>query len=177
MDIPLTTERLIIRNWSADDAADALTVYGSPDVSHWLTPVMDRVGDVAAMRSVLQAWEEAQPNLPPPRGRWAVQRRDNGRVVGGLGIRLLPPYENDLEINWQLAPDAWGQGYGTEAGLALIAWAFTHDAEEIFAVARPNNTRAIAMAKRLGMEWVGETSKYYGLNLQVYRVRLADFPG
>ncbi|MEV4612471.1 GNAT family N-acetyltransferase [Kitasatospora sp. NPDC049258] len=179
MGISLTTDRLIVRDWSVDDAEDALAIYGSPDVAHWLTPVMERVGDVPAMRAVLLAWQEAQPNLSPPRGRWAVQRRDDGAVVGGLGIRLLPPYEDDLEMSWQLAPGAWGQGYATEAGRALISWAFTHDAEELFAVARPNNARAIAMSKRLGMRWVGETTKYYGLSLQVYRIRpgdLADRP-
>ncbi|MFE2916580.1 GNAT family N-acetyltransferase [Kitasatospora indigofera] len=177
MDIPLVTDRLVIRDWSVDDAADALAIYGSPDVARWLTPAMERVGDVAAMRSVLQAWQEAQPNLPAPRGRWAVQRRDDGAVVGGLGIRLLPPYEDDLEMSWQVSPEAWGQGYATEGGRALIAWAFTQDAEELFAVARPNNVRAIAMTRRLGMEWVGETTKYYGLSLQVYRIRPSDLAG
>jgi RimJ/RimL family protein N-acetyltransferase len=47
--------------------------------------------------------------------------------------------------------------------------------DEVFAVARPHNKRAIATAGRLGMEWVGETDKYYDLNLQVYRLRAADF--
>ena len=135
---------------------------------------MDQVHDVAAMRSVLHAWRESQPNLPPPRGRWAVARRDDGTVVGGLGIRLLPPFEDDLELSWQLHPDAWGRGYATEASKALIDWAFTQDTEELFAVARPKNVRAIATAKRLGMQWVGETTKYYDLRLQVYRVRHSD---
>ncbi|GAA2746379.1 MULTISPECIES: GNAT family N-acetyltransferase [Kitasatospora] len=176
MEITLTTERLVVRDWSVDDAEDALAIYGSQDVARWLTPVMEQVADVAAMRSVLHAWQEAQPNLQPPRGRWAVQRRDTGTVVGGLGIRLLPPYENDLELSWQLAPAAWGKGFATEAGTALIRWAFSQDVEELFAVARPTNARAISMAKRLGMQWVGETNKYYGLNLQVYRIRPSDLP-
>jgi RimJ/RimL family protein N-acetyltransferase len=97
-------------------------------------------------------------------------------VVGGLGIRALPPYEDDLEISWQLRPDAWGQGYATEAASALVKWAFTQDIDELFAVARPKNQRAIATATRLGMQWVGETEKYYNLRLQVYRVRPSDLP-
>lgn len=170
----ISTDRLVIRNWTLDDAEAALAIYGSPEVTHWLTPAMDRVGDVAAMRSVLHAWQEAQPNLLTPRGRWAVERKEDNKVIGGLGIRLLPPFEDDLELSWQLTPDAWGHGYATEAGRALLEWAFTQDAEELFAVARPNNRRAIAVAERLGMRWVGETGKYYGLNLQVYRIRHND---
>ena len=176
MDMPVTTERLVIRDWTVEDAEAALAVYGSVDVAHWLTPAMDRIGDVAAMRSVLQAWAEVQPNLPAPRGRWAVQRKSDGVVIGGLGIRLLPPYEEDLEISWQLNPRMWGEGYATEAARALIAWAFTQHTDELFAVARPNNHRAIATTERLGLQWVGETDKYYGLNLQVYRIRPGD-PG
>lgn len=176
MDMPLITDRLVIRDWSADDAEAALAIYGSGEVTHWLTPAMHRVEDMAAMRSVLQAWQEAQPNVPRPRGRWAVERRDGGGVVGGLSIRLLPPYEDDLEVSWQLAPEAWGHGYATEAARALVEWAFTQDVDELFAVARPANQRAIAIAERLGMEWVGETAKYYDLNLQVYRIRPGELP-
>ncbi|MEV6901049.1 GNAT family N-acetyltransferase [Amycolatopsis sp. NPDC051372] len=174
MDMPLATDRLVIRDWSIDDADAAFRIYGTDEVTHWLTPAMDRVTDVAAMRSVLQAWQEAQPNLAPPRGRWAVARTSDGAVVGGLGIRLLPPFQEDLELSWQLHPDAWGKGYATESARTLIEWAFTQDTEELFAVARPSNTRAIATAKRLGMQWVGETTKYYDLRLQVYRIRHSD---
>ncbi|EME60782.1 GNAT family N-acetyltransferase [Amycolatopsis decaplanina] len=170
----LTTERLVVRDWSEDDAEAALAIYGIADVTRWLTPAMDRVTDAAAMRSVLQAWQQAQSDLVPPRGRWAVQRKEDGVVIGGLGIHLLPPYKEDLEISWQLHPDAWGEGYASEAARALIGWAFTQDTDELFAVARPNNVRAIATAKRLGMMWVGETDKYYGLRLQVYRIRHTD---
>jgi len=180
MESPLITDRLVIRDWTVDDAEAAFAIYGVEEVTHWLTPAMDRVGDVAAMRAVLQAWHEAQPNLPPPRGRWAMERRADGKVIGGLGIRLLPPFDEDLELSWQLHPGAWGKGYATEGSRALIRWAFTQDTDELFAVARPNNVRAIATAKRLGMQWVGETSKYYDLRLQVYRIRpgdLDDVPG
>ena|SRR5215207_6037269 len=171
---PLVTERLLVRPWSVDDAEHALAIYGAEDVTRWLTPVMEPVTDLATMRSVLQAWVEAQPNMLPPRGRWAVQRREEGDVIGGLSIRLLPPFDEDLELNWQLRPDAWGYGYAAEAGKALVRWAFTQEVDELFAVARPRNTRAVGMAQRLGMEWVGETTKYYGLRLQVYRIRPSD---
>jgi RimJ/RimL family protein N-acetyltransferase len=171
---PLITERLIVREWEAGDAEAALAIYGAAEVTRWLTPAMERVTDLAAMRGVLQAWIEAQPNMVQPRGRWAVQRRDDDTVIGGVSIRLLPPYHEDLELNWQLRPDAWGHGYAVEAGRALIRWAFTQEIDELFAAARPNNTRAVATARRLGMEWVGETTKYYGLRLQVFRIRPSD---
>jgi RimJ/RimL family protein N-acetyltransferase len=172
----LQTDRLLIRDWEQDDVDAALEIYGSADVAPWLSPAIDEVPDAASMRLLLQAWIEAQPNLVVPAGRWAVVNREDGEVVGALLIRLLPPYEEDLEIGWQLRPSAWGHGYATEAGRALMRWAFTEaKVDELFAVARPNNKRAIATARRLGMEWVGETDKYYDLTLQVYRLRASEF--
>lgn len=171
---PLTTERLLVREWELDDAEAALAIYGATDVTRWLTPAMGLVDDLTAMRSVLEAWIHDQPNMLPPRGRWAVEHRETGEVIGGLAIRLLPPYEEDLELSWQLRPEAWGNGYASEAARALARWAFTQDIDELFAVARPNNTRAIGTARRVGMEWVGETTKYYDLRLQVFRIRPSD---
>jgi RimJ/RimL family protein N-acetyltransferase len=170
----LTTERLVVRPWRVDDAEAALAIYGAADVTRWLTPVMGQVDDLTTMRSVLEAWVEDQPNMLPPRGRWAVTTADDDTPVGGLAIRLLPPFKEDLELSWQLRPEAWGHGYASEAARALARWAFTQDIDELFAVARPGNTRAMATARRVGMEWVGETDKYYDLRLQVFRIRPSD---
>jgi RimJ/RimL family protein N-acetyltransferase len=171
----LTTERLRIRPWTVDDADAALATYGVAEVTGWLTPETEQIGDRAAMRSVLQAWVEAQANLQPPRGRWAIERLADGAVIGGLAIRLLPPRLVDLEISYQLRPEEWGNGYATEAAGALIRWAFTQNIGELYAVALTSNTRAIATSERLGMQWVGETSKYYdGRTLQVHRIRPGD---
>jgi RimJ/RimL family protein N-acetyltransferase len=171
---PLVTERLLIRPWSVDDAEQALAIYGAEAVTRWLMPAMTRVPDLTTMCSVLREWVEAQPNMLPPRGRWAVQHKDNGGVIGALSIRLLPPFDEDLDVTWQLRPQDWGYGYATEAGQALLRWAFTQQVDELLAVTRPRNTRAIALARRLGMEWVGETTKYFGLRLQVFRIRPSD---
>ena len=170
----LVTDRLVVRGWTDDDAEAAQEIYGAEAVTHWLTPAMDRVEDVPGMRSVLRTWQQEQAELLTPQGRWALQLREGGAVIGGIGIQLLPPSEDDLELSWQLHPNAWGHGYATEAGRAFILWAFTQDEDELFAVTRPNNGRAIATARRLGMQWVGETTKYYDLRLQVFRVRQGD---
>ncbi|WP_051061779.1 GNAT family N-acetyltransferase [Nocardiopsis chromatogenes] len=173
----LRTQRLRIREWAPDDAPAALRIYGVEKVAGRLTPEMSTVGDEEAMRSVLQAWIEAQPNLVTPAGRWAVVRESDGEVIGGLALRQLPPYEEDFELSWHLRPDAWGSGYASEAARALAGWAFEQGLEELFAVARPDNERAAATARRIGMEWVGETDKYYGATLQVFRMRPSDLGG
>ena len=171
----LITDRLILRPWRLDDAEQAFEVYGEGDVAKWLSPAMDSVRDVAAMRLVLEQWISESDQVDAPAGRWAVESRDGQRVIGGAVLLPLPPGNEDLEMGWALRPDAWGSGYATEAASALARWAFDAGHDEIFAVARPKNSRGGAVARRLGMEWVGETDKYYDLRLQVFRLRAGDF--
>jgi RimJ/RimL family protein N-acetyltransferase len=170
----LTTERLVLRPWELDDAEAALAVYGDAGVSRWLSPAMDTVPDLGAMRLILQQWIGEDQRLFSPAGRWAIERQDDKRVIGGAVLLPLPPGGDDLEMGWQLHPDAWGQGYAVEAGRAVAQWAFDEGFDEVLAVARPANAKAGATARRIGMQWVGETEKYYGLRLQVFRLRPAD---
>jgi RimJ/RimL family protein N-acetyltransferase len=170
----LTTERLTLRPWRVEDAQAALDVYGHAEVTRWLSPDLDRVPDLAAMRLLLQQWIAEDARLPAPAGRWAIQRNTDDRVIGGAILLPLPPGNEDLEIGWQLRPDTWGNGYATETTHALATWAFSQDVQEIFAVVRPGNARAAATVRNNGMHWVGETTKYFGVDLQVFRLRMAD---
>jgi hypothetical protein len=62
----------------------------------------------------------------------------------------------------------------TAAGKTGRHLIFDEGFDEVFAVSRPVNARAEATARRIGMEWVDETEKYYGLLLQVFRLRPGD---
>ncbi len=169
----LVTERLVLRRWNTDDAGAALGAYGDAEVARWLAPAMDRVHDLAAMRIVLQQWVAEDARLMAPAGRWAIEHRQDRRVIGGATLLPLPPDE-EFEMGWQLHPQEWGHGYATETGLALARWAFEQGIEQVIAVVRPTNTRAAATVRRIGMEWVGETEKYHNLNLQEFRLRPGD---
>jgi [ribosomal protein S5]-alanine N-acetyltransferase len=169
----LTTPRLVLRPWVVEDAGGALGIYGATEVTHWLAPVMEQVRDLTAMEGIIRKWVAEDPALIPPAGRWAIETREGGQVVGGA--TLLPRLPDDeYEIGWQLHPDAWGRGYATEAGLAVARWAFQQSVDQVIALVRPANTRAAATARRIGLEWVGETEKYHGMRLQEYRLRPAD---
>ena len=170
----LVTERLVLRAWRLDDADAALGIYGDAEVARWLSPAVDRAADAPAMRLLLQQWVAEDSRMIPPAGRWAIESRDDGRLIGGAILLPLPPGDVDLEMGWQLHPSAWGNGYATEAGRAIARWAFSQGIDEVLAVVRPANRRAEATVRRIGMEWVGETEKYFGLRLQVFRLRPPD---
>jgi [ribosomal protein S5]-alanine N-acetyltransferase len=169
----LRTARLLVRDWSVNDAEAALKIYGHDDVSRWLYE-LDRIPDTTAMRVVLQGWASEQNDMVPGTGRWALALLEGGVLVGGITLLPMPVPEADVEITYQLAPEYWGRGYITEVARALARWAFQHSLVELFALVTPANTRGAATARRIGMEWVGESEKYHRRRLQVFRLRPDD---
>jgi len=170
----LSTDRLTLRPWQVEDAPAALKIYGNPDVAHRLSPARDRVDSLATMRILLQQWIAEDARLTAPAGRWAIEHTGDRRVVGGAILLPLPPGGEDLEIGWHLIPSGLGDQYAREAMFALASWAFSHEVDELFAVVRPENKNTAATVRENGMQWVGETTKYFGLDLQVFRLRQAD---
>lgn len=170
----LSTERLTLGPWTLADAPSGLTIFGRPEVTHWLTPAVEPIDDEDGMRAALERWAEEDAEADPPAGHWAVRRGEDDVLLGSMTLRRMPPFQQDLELAWQFAPDHWGNGYATEGAQAVAAWAFENSANELFAVMRPANERAEKLARRLGMQWVGETDKYYDLRLQVFRLRPSE---
>ena len=168
----IRTSRLVLRPWRVDDAPAALAMFGEESVTRWLSPAMSRVESAEEMAEVISSWLSAPPATPL--GRWAVTSTGDGRLLGAVSLRALPPGRADLEVAWQLDPSVWGHGYAAEAGHAVAHHAFDAGVEELFAVVRPRNERAARTATSIGMEWVGETEKYYDLRLQVYRLRRGE---
>ena len=169
----LRTDRLLVRDWSVADAEAALKIYGHDGVIRWLHE-LDRIPDAAGMHVVLRGWADEQREMAPGTGRWALVLLDGDTLVGGVSLLPMPVPEADVEIGYQLAPEYWGRGYITEAARALAHWAFQRSLVELFALVAPDNVRAAATARRIGMEWVGESDKYHRKRLEVFRLRPDD---
>ena len=162
----------MLRPWAPSDAPEALAVFGDVSVTRWLSPAMNHVTSGDEMAATISGWLEDAPAAPA--GRWAVTSTADGQLLGGVSVLPLPPEQADLAIGWQLNPAVWGLGYAAEAGHAAAHHAFETGVDELFAVVRPRNTRGARTATSIGMEWVGETEKYYDLRLQVYRLRKGE---
>lgn len=102
-------------------------------------------------------------------GYWAIGRKDTGALVGTLPLKPIPasgptePLEpsGDIEIGWHLHPDAWGNGFATEAAAAMLARAFASGLQRIVAVTNPANVASQAVCTRIGMTHEGQTELYY----------------
>jgi RimJ/RimL family protein N-acetyltransferase len=164
------SERCIMRNWLEDDAERVFDIYRQWEVSRWLGSVPKAMDYLEQAQALVKRWGELN-ELEPIAGRWAVERKDDGVVAGTVILVPLADGEGEFEVGWHFHPDAWGQGLASESAAAALQWGFAHGLREIFAVVRPDNTRSLAVCRRLGMEELGRTTQYYDAELELFRIR------
>lgn len=185
----IETQRLIIRPWRPfKDVRDAMDIFGDDRVARWL----EDDGKDTSLRQVqgrLQRYADDTKEATDGTGSWAAVQKDIGRVIGRVGIRRLPDLEevrtdhvpepivdgstpDYFELEWHFRPASWGFGYATESARALVAYGFERlDLSVLLAIAPPENSRSIAVMKRLGMQYSGVTTRRYGgQSLVLYRL-------
>ncbi|GAB3955817.1 GNAT family N-acetyltransferase [Micromonospora vulcania] len=165
-----TTERLILRDWTADpaDLARIYDIYSRPEIARWLGVASGLpMTDPAQAAERLRFWQERHATDQGRYGTWAIELRDTGLVVGTMMLKPLPGRDEsrrtgDIEVGWHLHPDCWGHGYATEAASGALAREFATGTREIYAVVSPGNEASMAVCRRLGMTHVGRRSDWYG---------------
>jgi GNAT superfamily N-acetyltransferase len=97
----------------------------------------------------------------PVWGVFALVRREDGRAVGGIGFHGVPDEQGRVEIGYDLAEAARGNGYATEGLRTLSAWALGRETvTAVRATTEPENTASQAVIARAGFVRIaGETSE------------------
>ena len=142
----LTTERLVLRPVTPRDHAALLAHWATPDVRRFLFD-----GWVMSAGEVSQTIEDSERDFAAAGyGLWLIQEKDQAALVGTAGLRPLE--DLGLEIFYSLAPGSWGQGYATEAALAVVEHALGPlGLPEVLAEVDEGNTASVAVIRRLGM--------------------------
>ncbi|WP_369138218.1 GNAT family N-acetyltransferase [Modestobacter versicolor] len=168
----LCTGRLRLRAWTTSGAdLDRLAdLYGRDEVTRWLggPPTVPPAELVERWRLVHE--------LDPAHGCWAVEPLDGGAAAGTVLLKPLPDGVGEVEVGWHLHPDSWGRGYATEAARAVVDRAFGDGLLEVFAVVRPGNEASLAVCRRLGMQPLGRTTRWYHRELEAFRLEAPPLP-
>ncbi len=156
MQVFLETERILLRQLTAQDVENLCELDSDPEVTRFinggLPPDRDDIRD-RIVPLFLSYYEKY-----PAYGYWAVVEKASGAFVGWFHFR--PAYDNpeDIELGYRLKRSAWGKGYATEVSRALAKKGF----EEL---ALPRITANALLANRASthvMEKVGMTvANYY----------------
>jgi RimJ/RimL family protein N-acetyltransferase len=154
----ITTGRLVIRPWRLDEVDRFVEIYRRPEVVRWFpaSPMMDHQEAVERIERDL-----AQLGANPRLGRWAVVDRSTAIPVGTVILQPLPDGDGEVEIGWHLHPDSWGKGFASEAAGAVLERGFADGLPEVWAVTHLDNHRSAAVCRRIGMQLLGITRRWY----------------
>ena len=78
---------------------------------------------------------------------------------------------DEVEIGWMITREAWGRGYGTEAGRAVRDEAFEQlGLESVVAVHHPDNLASARVIEKLGMTFERDVVDRRGWPYRLYRL-------
>ncbi|WFL78682.1 GNAT family N-acetyltransferase [Altererythrobacter arenosus] len=143
------TERLVLRDWRAEDWKPFWEGTNTPAVMRWLGGVADEDKRQGAQDRLLTYKREHGHTF------WVVERKDDGAILGFCGLKRSNQGGGPIgmmEVGWRLREDAWGKGYAKEAAQASLELAFTtFGADEVIALTLEGNEGSWGLMKRLGM--------------------------
>ncbi|HVX79793.1 MAG TPA: GNAT family protein [Devosiaceae bacterium] len=149
-DLPLETERLLLRPFTRGDV-DAVHAYRRrEDVARYLFDApMTRETCAEAIQARIRQVSLAEEN---DRITLAVERREDGELLGEVTLIWRSVIDRIGEVGYILNPDHQGHGYATEAVRALITMGFADiDLHRIFARCSTQNAPSFRLMERLGM--------------------------
>ena len=171
---PIQTDRLLIRPFELSDLAALFQIL---DLESGDVATEEDLGPARAARRQWLEWTvlnyTALANLhQPPNGDPAIVLHATGEVIGACGFApvllpfgQLPTFRaaaatpgqparntNEMGLYWEVSPRHQHRGYATEAGAALIRFAFSElNLARIVATTTYDNVASIGVMRKLGM--------------------------
>ena len=159
--IELETQRLKLRQWTAEDYEAFAKLNADPKVMEYFPSTLTKIqSDVMAstLKALISqnAW-----------GFWVLEEKETGLFVGTLGLHEPTdnlPFLPCVEIGWRLSSEHWGKGYATEAGQEVLKFAFeVLELEEVLSFTAVVNKRSSSLMERLGMKNAYENFEHVAL--------------
>jgi RimJ/RimL family protein N-acetyltransferase len=141
----LETERLVLRAFTRADKGLLVELDGDPEVMRWING-----GDPTPPEFIEQQILPRFTSYDGAFGFWAALRKPDGEFIGWFALR--PHADGEASLGYRLRRAAWGHGYATEGGRALIRLAFEElGMQSVMAGTYEHNTRSLRVMERLGM--------------------------
>jgi [ribosomal protein S5]-alanine N-acetyltransferase len=164
IDIPtLETARLRLTALTERHFNDYATMLADPESTRWIGDglPLDRTNAWRSLAMLIGHWQLRGY------GMWALELKATGEFIGRAGL-LHPEGWPDIEMGWMLKPDHRHHGYATEAGAAVLAFAWQHlHVQRVISMVRVGNDASDRVAERLGGEHV-EDIDFFGSDTHVF---------
>jgi RimJ/RimL family protein N-acetyltransferase len=151
--IPIETDRLLLRDFVEEDWR-AVHEYGSdPEVVRYLPWGPNTEED---SRDFIGRAIAIQNEDPRRRFEIGIVLKEEGRLIGGCGIRENNATLREGNIGYVLNRIYWGRGIATEAARAIVRFGFeTLNLHRIFATCFPENKASERVLQKCGMSLEG----------------------
>jgi ribosomal-protein-alanine N-acetyltransferase len=149
LSLPLTTRRLLIRDYAVADIASVFA--NVQDAAYWQHQSAEP--PTAQQIETLLQWV-VNEQAAPVRTMYflAATRKDSGEIIGEAVLKVINPAERQGEIGFGVAPKFWKQGFGSEIAGAMIEAAFQHfKLHRVAGQCSPDNKGSIRVMQKLGM--------------------------
>ncbi|NGX60472.1 MAG: hypothetical protein KR126chlam3_01646 [Chlamydiae bacterium] len=145
----LKTKRLLLRHWKEDDLLPFAAINADERVMEFFPAPLSRKESDDLARRIQKELQEKDYGL------WAVETLENKQFIGFAGLHYhdFPAHFTPcIELGWRLAYEAWRKGYGTEASLEILHYAFhILNLSEIVSFTSEKNFRSRKLMEKLGM--------------------------
>lgn len=175
-DYVFETERLIARFWRMSDVQELYELYREPMMVRYLGQNPKTIDSIEEATEWMEKRVSAQRDWSHGKGFWALVRKEDERLIGAIICKSIPDGEGqptgDTEIGWHLGVPFWGNGYATEAAVAVAKYGFDCDPDlkYVVAVCYPENSASERVMQRIGMTKQPDSDKYYGCTLVCYQL-------
>ena len=152
MNVIIETDRLLLRNFTEDDAGLLYELNLDPEVIRY---THDPIADAEHAKKILRDVILPQYVLYH-HGRWAVHLKSDLEFIAWCGLKYLSE-TNEVDLGYRFRKKFWGKGYATEGGLVCIAYGFNQlNLRRIVARALPRNLPSIRVLEKCGMKYIQE---------------------
>ena len=150
----ITTERLLLREFTNDDAAAFFAYQADPRSAEFYAPEEAAPDHARELFLVFTKWASEQPRRNYQLA--LAELRKPRELVGCCGLRLEGLGAGTAAFGVELAPGCWGRGYASEAARALLGFGFRElSLKEVRGVSISANARVAALAQRIGLVEIG----------------------
>ncbi len=147
--LPITTRRLIVRDYTAADAGSVFAYL--QDAAYWQYQ-RSEAPTAAQIESLMQWVVKEQAVTPRTMYFLAATRKDTGEIVGEGVLKIVNPAERQGEIGFGVSPKFWKQGFGGEIAAAVLDVAFQHfKLHRVAGQCTPDNKGSIRIMQKLGL--------------------------
>jgi ribosomal-protein-alanine N-acetyltransferase len=93
---------------------------------------------------------------------WGIEHRGDRRLIGRCGFVRFRPAHHNAEVSYALARPYWGQGYMSEALVAVVAYGFMRlGLHRIEAICLADNAASIRVLEKTGFQHEGTAREAY----------------